>query len=64
METLTIHVPEKKSKLIKSLLKELGVKIESSALDLALKINSSVKPGPEITMDEIVEEVRAHRVGK
>ncbi len=41
METLIINVPEKKSTLIKLLLKELGVKIqnETKARQLAQDIN-------------------------
>jgi hypothetical protein len=65
MERLTIQVPEKKSKLVKSLLKELGVIVEADPFDLAFKINNSVKPeASEITMEEIDEEVKAYRSGK
>jgi hypothetical protein len=65
MERLMIQIPEKKSKLIKSLLKELGAIVEADPFDLAFKINSSVKPeAAEITMEEIVEEVKAYRSGK
>ncbi|WP_184544558.1 hypothetical protein [Mucilaginibacter sp. FT3.2] len=61
MERLMIQVPEKKSKLIKSLLKELGVIIENDTFKLASELNAMIKPGKKPTMDEIVEEVRAVR---
>jgi len=56
-----IQVPEKKSKLIKSLLKELGVIIETDSFKLAAELNSMIKPGKKPSMNEIVEEVRAVR---
>ncbi|GAA3963437.1 hypothetical protein GCM10022210_09470 [Mucilaginibacter dorajii] len=56
-----IQVPEKKSKLIKSLLKELGVIIENDSFKLATELNAMIKRGKKPTMDEIVEEVRAVR---
>jgi hypothetical protein len=63
METLIINVPEKKSILVKQLLKELGVKVQSPspAMQLADEINKAIKPGKRPTMDEIVAEVRAVR---
>lgn len=63
METLLINVPEQKSSLVKQLLKELGVTIESKtkARKLAEEINSSVMPGPKPNIDEIVAEVNAFR---
>ncbi|MCS3734732.1 hypothetical protein [Mucilaginibacter dorajii] len=61
MERLMIQVPEKKSKLIKSLLKELGVIIENDSFKLATELNAMIKRGKKPTMDEIVEEVRAVR---
>ena len=66
METLLIKVPEQKSTLVKQLLKELGVTIESAskARKLADEINRSVKPGGKPDMDEIVAEVKALRIGQ
>ena len=64
MERLTIQIPEKKSKLIKSLLKELGVTIETDALKIAKQFNNRGRFSDVPTMDEIVEEVRAYRAGK
>ena len=64
MERLTIQIPEKKSRLIKSLLKELGVTIENEALKIAQQFDSRGKSSKVPTMDEIVDEVRAYRAGK
>lgn len=64
MERLTIQIPEKKSRLIKSLLKELGVTIENDALKIAQQFDSRGKSSKVPTMDEIVDEVRAYRAGK
>ena len=66
METLLIKVPEQKSSLVKQLLKELGVTIESEtkARKLAAEINRSIKTGPAPGMDEIVAEVKAVRAGQ
>jgi hypothetical protein len=63
METLLINVPEQKSTLVKQLLKELGVTIESQtkARRLANEINQSIKPGKKPSLDEIVSEVKATR---
>ena len=63
METLIINVPEKKSTLVKQLLKELGVTIENKtkAQQLAEEINKSIKPGIKPGLDEIVAEVREVR---
>ncbi|MGY4535699.1 hypothetical protein ACVW0P_000093 [Mucilaginibacter sp. UYNi724] len=61
MERLTLQIPEKKSKLIKSLLKELGVIIEPNLLKLTKEFDSRPKPDVIPTMDEIVAEVRAVR---
>jgi hypothetical protein len=61
MERLTIQIPEKKSKLIKSLLKELGAIIETDSFKLAAELNNMVKPGKKPSMDEITEEVRVVR---
>jgi hypothetical protein len=63
METLLINVPEQKSSLVKQLLKELGVTIESQtkARKLAEEINQSITPGPKPDMDDIVAEVNAFR---
>lgn len=65
METLIINVPEKKSALIKLLLKELGVKIENNttARQLAQDINSNIKPGQKPDIDEIVDEIKNMRRG-
>jgi len=65
METLIINVPEKKSTLVKLLLKELGVKIQSNsnAKQLAQDINSNIKPGPKPGMEEIVAEIKNMRDG-
>jgi len=56
-----IQVPEKKSKLIKLLLKELGVIIETDTVKLASELNSMIKPGKKPSMNEIVKEVREVR---
>lgn len=66
METLLIKVPEQKSTLVKQLLKELGVTIESAtkARKLADEINRNIKPGGKPGMDEIVAEVKAVRAGQ
>ena len=63
METLIINVPEKKSILVKQLLKELGVTIENKtkAKQLAEEINRSIKSGKKPSLDEIVAEVREVR---
>lgn len=63
METLIINVPEKKSTLVKQLLKELGVTIENKtkAQQLAEEINKGIKPGIKPSLDEIVAEVREVR---
>lgn len=61
MERLMIQIPEKKSKLVKSLLKELGVIIENDSFKLAKELNNMIKPGKKPSMDEIVKEVRAVR---
>lgn len=63
MERLTIQIPEKKSKLIKSLLKELGVVIETDVTALAKKLDNMIPKGDKPSMDEIVAEVREHRAG-
>jgi hypothetical protein len=66
METLIINVPEKKSTLVKQLLKELGVTIENKtkATQLAEEINKNIKPGKKPSLDEIVAEVREMRSGR
>ena len=58
METFIINVPEKKSTLVKQLLKELGVTIENKTKDkqLAEEINKSIKPGVKPSPDEILAE--------
>jgi hypothetical protein len=63
METLIINVPEKKSTLVKQLLKELGVTIENKtkAKQMAEEINKSIKSGIKPSLDEIVAEVREVR---
>ncbi|HVX00175.1 MAG TPA: hypothetical protein VHA52_07060 [Candidatus Babeliaceae bacterium] len=66
METLIINVPDQKSSVVKLLLKELGVTIKSKskAMQLAEEIDASIKPGPKLTINEIVEEVNAVRTKK
>ena len=64
METLTIQIPEKKSKLVKSLLKELGVIIKTDAQNLVNAFDSRNKPDKLPTMDEIVGEIRIMRAEK
>jgi hypothetical protein len=64
MERLTIQIPEKKSKLVKSLLKELGVVIEIDTTALARELDNMIPKNAALSMDEIVEEVRLHRAGK
>jgi hypothetical protein len=61
MERLMIQIPEKKSKLIKSLLKELGVVIEPHVSALSKKLDGMVGKGQKPFMDKIVEETRAVR---
>lgn len=63
METLIINVPEKKSALVKMLLRELGVKIQNKTTgrQLAEEIKSSMKPGPKPGLDEILSEIKAVR---
>lgn len=63
METLLINVPEQKSTLVKQLLKELGVTIQSQtkARKLAQQTNEGILPGPKPDLDEIVAEVNAYR---
>jgi len=56
-----IQIPDNKSDLVKSLLKELGVVIEPDLIKMARNLNKMVLPGKDISMDEIVEEVRAVR---
>lgn len=56
-----IQVPEKKSKLVKSLLKELGVVIEPDIFKLAKELNNSVGKGKIPSMEEIVKEIRIVR---
>ena len=65
METLIINVPEKKSTLVKLLLKELGVKIQNGtkARLLAQEITEGIKPGLKPNMDEIVAEIKNMRDG-
>ena len=60
METLIINVPEKKSTLVKLLLKELGVKIQNKtkARQLAEEINNSIKPGSIPGLNEILSEIK------
>lgn len=57
MERLMIQVPEKKSKLVKSLLKELGVVIEPDIFQLAKELNNAVGKGKKPSMEEIVKEI-------
>jgi hypothetical protein len=61
MERLMIQVPEKKSKLVKSLLKELGVVIEPDIFKLAKELNNSVGKGKKPSTEEIVKETRIVR---
>lgn len=63
METLLINVPEQKSTLVKQLLKELGVTIQSQtkARQLADEINRGIKPGQKPNLDEIISEVKEVR---
>lgn len=56
-----IQIPEKKSKLIKSLLKELGAVIEPDVFALSKKLNALVGHGDGVSMDDIVAESRAAR---
>lgn len=64
MERLTIQIPEKKSKLIKSLLKELGVIVETDTYRLAKKLDATMPDDDKPSMEEIVEEIRIVRSGK
>ncbi|HZY38972.1 MAG TPA: DUF2683 family protein [Mucilaginibacter sp.] len=63
METLIINVPEQKSKIVKLLLKELGVTIQNKtkAKQLAREINKGIKPGAKPGMDEIAAEIKEVR---
>ena len=56
-----IQIPEKKSKLIKSLLKELGAVIEPDLFKLSKELNRMVGTAEKPSMDEIVKETRAAR---
>ena len=56
-----IQIPNKKSRLVKSLLKELGVVIDSDSSKLAKKLDSMVRSDDKMTMDEIVKESRLVR---
>ncbi len=68
METLIINVPEKKSILVRLLLKlkELGITIQNQtkAQQLAEELKQSTKPGPKPSMDEIVAEITEFRAGR
>jgi hypothetical protein len=66
METLIINVPEKKSTLVRLLLKELGVTIQNQtkAKILAEELDRSVKPGPKPSLDEILAEIKEFRAGR
>ena len=66
METLIINVPEKKSALVRLLLKELGITIQNQTKGqkLAEEIDRAIKPGPIPTMDEIVAEIKEYRAGR
>ncbi len=66
METLIINVPEKKSALVRRLLKELGITIQNQTKGqkLAEEIDRAIKPGPIPTMDEIVAEIKEYRAGR
>ncbi len=61
MEKMLIQVPEKKSKLVKSLLKELGVIIDDDAIKMAKRLDKMVKDGKKPSMDEIINETRNSR---
>jgi len=65
METLIINVPEKKSTIVKLLLKELGVTIQNKtkAKLLSEEINNSIAKGAKPGMDKIVSEVKEVRSG-
>lgn len=56
-----IQIPDKKSKLVKSLLKELGVVIEPDLFKLSKELNRMAGNGGKPSMDEIVKETRAVR---
>lgn len=61
MEKLMIQIPNKKSRLVKSLLRELGVIIEPDLFKLSKELNGMVGAGEKPSMDEIVKEARAVR---
>jgi hypothetical protein len=61
MERLMIQIPNKKSRLIKSLLKELGAIIEPNAFELSKELNDMVKPGEKPSMEEIIKEIHTVR---
>jgi hypothetical protein len=61
MERLTIQIPERKSKLIKSLLKELGAVIEPDLFIMARELNSMVGNEDKPSLEEIVNESRIVR---
>ena len=61
MERLMIQIPEKKSRLVKSLLKELGVVIETDVLKLTRELNSMIGKGKKPSIEEIVKETREAR---
>ena len=56
-----IQIPDKKARLVKSLLKELGVVIESNVFELARELNSMVGKGKKPSIEEIVKETREVR---
>jgi len=63
METLIINVPEKKSTLVKLLLRELSVKIQNKvkARQLVEEINSNIKPGRKPGFAKILSEIKTVR---
>ena len=66
METLIINVPDQKSTVVKLLLKELGVTIQSKskAKLLAEEVSKGILPGEKPSMDEIIAEIKEMRSGR
>jgi len=63
MERLVIKVPEKKSKQVRSILEDMGVIIVTDTTALAKELDAMIPKDADISMDEIVEEVRKVRAG-
>ena len=61
MERMIIQVLGKKSKLVKSLLKELGVIVEPDVFVLSEELDKMVQKGRKPALKEILNEIRETR---